>query len=76
MPVTPAQPSWRKPAGIFLILLMIAAWAVGAVMLSELLDLPALPEALLLIAAGFGWLWVLPMKRLLRWMELGRFRGD
>ena len=75
MPVTPAQPSWRKPAGVFVILLLIAAWAVGAVMLSEALDLPALPEALLLIAAGFAWLWVLPMKRLLRWMELGRFRG-
>ena len=75
MPVTPAQPSWRKPAGIFLILLLIALWAVGAVMLAEALALPALAEALLLIAAGFAWLWVLPMKRLLRWMELGRFRG-
>jgi hypothetical protein len=76
MPVTPAQPSWRKPAGIFLILLLIALWAVGAVMLAEALALPPLAEALLLIAAGFAWLWVLPMKRLLRWMELGRFRGD
>jgi hypothetical protein len=76
MPVTPAQPSWRKPAGVFLILLMIGVWAVGAVMLAEALALPALAEAILLIAAGFAWLWVLPMKRLLRWMELGRFRGD
>ena len=75
MPVTPAQPSWRKPAGIFIILLLIGVWAVGAVMLAEALALPALAEAILLIAAGFAWLWVLPMKRLLRWMELGRFRG-
>ena len=75
MPVTPAEPSWRKPAGVFIILLMIGVWAVGAVMLAEALALPALAEALLLIAAGFAWLWVLPMKRLLRWMELGRFRG-
>ncbi len=75
MRVTPDQPSWRKPAGIFLILLAIAAWAVGAVMLVEALALPAFAEALILVAAGFAWLWVLPMKRLLRWMELGRFRG-
>ena len=26
MPVNPSRPSWRKPAGIFLILLLIAIW--------------------------------------------------
>jgi hypothetical protein len=74
VPVRRAEPSWRKPAGIFLILILIALWAVFAVMLIEALALPGWADALILVAAGFAWLWLLPMKRLLRWMELGRFR--
>ena len=68
------QPSWRKPAGILLILLLIAGWAALVVTLLDRLALPGWADALVLIAAGFAWLWLLPMKRLLRWMELGRWR--
>jgi membrane protein YdbS with pleckstrin-like domain len=75
VPLTPApRPSWRKPAGIFLILAMLAAWAVLAVTLAEALALPFWASALVLVAAGFAWLWLLPMKRLLRWIELGKWR--
>ena len=67
------QPTWRKPAGIFLILLLIAAWAAVVATVAELL--PPLPwpvEALFFVAAGI--VWILPLKPLLRWMELGRWR--
>ena len=67
------RPSWRTPAGILLILLLIAAWAFAAVTLAELL--PSLPwplEALFFVAAGI--VWILPLKPLLRWMELGKWR--
>ena len=74
MPVTRHEPSWRKPAGIFLILALLALWAVGVVTLIEALALPGWADALILVAAGFAWLWLLPMKRLLRWMELGKWR--
>lgn len=74
MPVTP-EPSWRKPAGIALILLTIALWAVVVVTLVEMLRLPDWAAAVAFIAGGFAWLWLFPMKRLLRWMELGRWRG-
>ena len=70
----PARPSWRKPAGIFLILLLIAAWGLAVVTIAE--ALPPLPwplEALFYVAAGIAW--ILPLKPLLRWMELGRWRG-
>jgi hypothetical protein len=74
MPVTPPEPSWRKPAGILLLLLAIAVWAVAVVMLVEALRLPDWAAAFAFVAGGFAWLWLLPMKRLLRWMELGRWR--
>jgi predicted membrane channel-forming protein YqfA (hemolysin III family) len=67
------KPTWRKPAGILLILLLIALWAVLVVTVAELL--PPLPwplEALFFIAAGT--IWILPLKPLLRWMELGKWR--
>jgi Flp pilus assembly protein TadB len=74
VPVNPSEPSWRKPAGIFLLLLLIALWAVAVVMLVEALGLPGWAAAIAFVAGGFAWLWLLPMKRLLRWMELGRWR--
>ncbi len=67
------KPSWRKPAGIFLILLLIALWAALVATAADWLgDLPWPVEALFFIAAGL--LWVLPLKPLLRWMELGKWR--
>lgn len=66
------QPSWRKPAGMLLILLLILVWCVGVVSLVEAADLPAWADALLFVMAGIVWLWIFPMKRLLRWMETGR----
>ena len=74
MPVTPPEPSWRKPAGMALLLLMLTAWAVLTVMLVEALGLPPWASAIAFILGGLAWLWLLPVKRLLRWMELGKWR--
>ena len=68
------SPSWRKPAGILLILLLIAAWA--AIVATIAGRLPALPwpvEALFFVAAGI--VWILPLRPLLIWMETGRWRA-
>jgi hypothetical protein len=68
------RPSWRKPAGIGLILLLIAAWAAIVVTLADRLDgLPWPVHALYFLVAGI--VWILPLKPLLRWMETGRWRG-
>lgn len=73
LPVTAPGPSWRKPAGILLILLMVAVWAFLVVTVAEALpDLPWPVEALFFVAAGI--VWILPLKPLLRWMETGRWR--
>ena len=70
------QPSWRKPAGMLLILLLITLWTVLVASLSSWVGAwPALVQALFYVVAGIVWIWILPLKRLLRWMELGSWRG-
>jgi predicted membrane channel-forming protein YqfA (hemolysin III family) len=73
MPLEPATPSWRKPAGILLILILILLWAVIVATLADLFPTAPWPlRALFFIAAGI--VWILPLKPLLRWMELGKWR--
>lgn len=67
------QPSWRKPAGIFAILALIAIWvALVASLAGTVGQWPVLLQAIFYLVAGLAW--VLPLKPLLRWMETGRFR--
>lgn len=67
------EPSWRKPAGIFFILTLIAAWAVlVASLASHVGSWPILAQAIFYLLAGIAW--ILPLKPLLRWMETGHFK--
>lgn len=68
------EPSWRKPVGMIAILILLAIWCVAVVTIVDALELPLLVSGLLFVAGGVAWLWLLPMKRLLRWMELGTWR--
>ena len=64
LPADP-PPSWRKPAGIFIILALIAVCAVGIVALSPWVgSWPMLIQAIFYLVAGI--IWVLPLKPLLR----------
>ena len=65
------SPSWRKPAGALLILALIALWAALAVTLIGWAELPSPLAELGYAVAGFAWLWLFPMRRLLAWMEGG-----
>ena len=68
------EPSWRKPAGIFAILAIIAIWAALVASLAAFIEnWPVLLQGLYYLAAGI--VWILPLKPLLRWMETGRFRA-
>lgn len=70
-PPTP-EPSWRKPAGMLLILVLIAGWAALVASAAEPIGrLPGFVQALVYGVTGVAWIWLLPLKRLLRWMELG-----
>ena len=69
----PPPPSWRKPAGMFLILAIITGWSVIVASLSGPVGrLPVLVQAVFYVIAGL--IWILPMKPLLLWMETGRWR--
>ena len=67
------EPSWRRPAGIFAILLLIAFWAVLiATFAGEIGRLPALVQALFYLIVGIAW--IAPLKPLLRWSQTGQWR--
>ena len=67
------EPTWRKPAGIGLILLLIAVWAVLVASLAGAIgDMPWPVQAIFYLAAGT--IWILPLRPLLKWMEIGSFR--
>lgn len=71
----PPAPTWRKPFGALLILLLIALWAGLVVQLSGPVGrLPAWVQVPFYLAAGIVWLWLLPLRRLLGWIETGRWR--
>ncbi|MBD8679000.1 DUF2842 domain-containing protein [Sphingomonas sp. CFBP 13720] len=69
------EPSWRKPAGVLAILAMLSAWAVLVATLSGTVGgWHWLAQLAFYLIAGIAWLWVLPMRPMLRWMETGRWR--
>ncbi|MGJ3648869.1 DUF2842 domain-containing protein [Sphingomonas sp. GlSt437] len=66
-------PSWRKPAGMFIILALIAVWAALIAALADVLvGWPTLAQ--LGFYALTGVIWIAPLKPLLRWMETGKWR--
>lgn len=78
MSIDPAKaykPSWRKPVGMVFILLLIALWAVLVASFSTLIGgLPMVLQVPVYVVLGIVWIWVLPLRRLLAWMETGRWR--
>lgn len=73
MPRGTLNPTWRKPAGMFAILLLILVWVVLVASFSQQIgSLPVLAQALVYVVLGI--VWIAPLKPLLRWMETGRWR--
>lgn len=67
------EPSWRRPAGIAAILLLILFWAVIiATFSNEIARLPVLAQALFYLVVGIAW--IAPLKPLLRWSQTGQWR--
>jgi len=67
------NPSWRKPAAVAAILLIIAVWALLVVSLAPLVGKwPVLVQAIFYLFAGLAW--ILPLKPLIRWSETAQWR--
>ncbi|MFN3452931.1 MAG: DUF2842 domain-containing protein, partial [Sphingorhabdus sp.] len=68
------QPTWRKPAGMLAILLIILVWSVLIVSASDFIgQLHILVQSVIYLVAGI--IWIAPMRPLLIWMETGSFRA-
>lgn len=68
------DPSWRKPAGMLLILLIVTIWVVLIASASSWISaLPGWAQALVYVVSGI--IWIAPMRPLLIWMETGRWRA-
>ncbi len=66
-------PSWRKPAGMLAILLLILIWCGTIVSFSSAIGTWH-PLVQLVFYVISGIVWITPLKPLLRWMETGRWR--
>ncbi|WP_174280337.1 DUF2842 domain-containing protein [Sphingomonas bacterium] len=67
-------PSWRKPAGVFIILGLIAVWAIAIASLSGTVGTWWWPaQTLFYLVTGI--IWIAPLRPLLVWMESGN-AGD
>ena len=68
------QPSWRKPVGMLAIVALIALWAGLVGSLSGWIgSLPVWAQVPVYVVLGIVWIWLLPLRRLLAWMETGRW---
>lgn len=66
--------SWRKVAGIALILAMIILWAAIILIFAPFIGRwPVLVQAPFYLVMGIAW--VIPLKPLLRWSETGSWRA-
>ena len=69
-----SQPSWRKPVGMLAILAIIALWGGLIASFSGTIGTwPRLAQLIFYVLAGI--IWIFPVRPLLTWMEIGRFRA-
>ncbi len=67
------KPSWRKPFGIFAILLIILIWIILVASASAFVGgLHVILQTSFYVIAGI--VWILPLRPLLLWMETGFFK--
>jgi membrane protein YdbS with pleckstrin-like domain len=66
-------PSWRKGAGILIILALILIWAALVASLAPIVGKwPILVQGAFYLIMGI--VWILPLKPMIRWTETGRWR--
>jgi len=67
------NPSWRKPAGIFIMigLITVVAVLVGS-FTRQISALPGVAQGMIYTFAGI--IWIAPLRPLLLWMETGKWR--
>lgn len=65
-------PSWRKGAGIILIVLLIIIWAALVASLAPFVGhWPIIVQGAFYLVMGLAW--IAPLRPLIRWIETGRW---
>ena len=68
-----SQPSWRKPVGMLLILLLILLWSgIAVTLIDQLSGLNFWLQLPAYVVLGIGW--IFPIRPLLTWMNTGSLR--
>lgn len=67
------KPTLRKPIGMISILLIIAIWSAIIINIADyILMLPLVVQFAFFLIAGI--IWIFPVRPILVWMELGRWK--
>jgi predicted membrane channel-forming protein YqfA (hemolysin III family) len=68
------EPSWRRGAGMALIVLLILIWAALVASLASWVGRwPVLVQALFYLVMGIAW--IIPLKPLVRWSQTGSWKA-
>ena len=67
------EPTWRIPAGVLALMLALAVYgaAIAHFLAPLLSSWSALAQLPVYVVLGVAWLWLMPVKRFLKWMETG-----
>ena len=69
------QPSWKKPAAIAAILLLIVLWAVLVASFASVVgQWPVIIQAAFYLVMGIAW--IAPLRPLLRWSDTGHWQAN
>lgn len=67
-------PSWRKGAGILIIVPLIIIWAVLVASLARFVGhWPIIVQGAFYLVMGL--VWIMPLRPLIRWIETGRWQA-
>ena len=69
------EPTWRIPVGVLALMAVLAAYGllIAQILAPLIAGWPALAQLPVYVVLGVVWLWLLPVKRFLKWMETGRW---
>ena len=67
------EPTWRIPVGVLALMAVLALYgaAVAHFVAPLIADWSALAQFPAYIVLGVVWLWLIPVRRFLKWMETG-----
>ncbi|MEZ5688668.1 MAG: DUF2842 domain-containing protein [Caenibius sp.] len=67
------EPTWRIPVGILVLMICLALYAMAVASAAEWIgQLHVLLQVPIYIVLGT--IWIMPLRRYLKWMETGRWR--